>query len=865
MADNIIQSSFSKGELAPNLIARTDLAAYHVGAALLRNMFVEFSGGASNRAGTEYVCLCRSGINRLITFTFSTLQAYALLFSDFTLRVIMNGGLVLEAPQNITNITRSNPGVVSYTGADPAEGDWMYLTGIGGMTELNGRTIYVTNVNAGLNTFSMLDIFNGTLIDTTGYGIYTSGGTMARVYTLSSPYAAADLELLKFTQSADVMTLTHPDYAPRTLTRSGHANWAFSTITFEPDQSAPSNVTVTPSTAGGTTYRYAATAVSENGAIESRASTAGSTTASATMSLTVGAYETLGITAATGAQYYNWYRQQEVPSGAASVGSLYGFVGSTTSAGASSFVDSNIAPDFTVTPPIANNPFASSNNPGCVTYFDGRQIFAGSNADPQTIWASKSGDFFNMDYSTPSRADDSITVTLNSSQVNAIQHLVPMQSLLVMTVGGAWKLDGGTPDTAITAVGNLSAKQQVYNGCHDKVPPIVVNNDLLYVQLKGSIVRDLSYNLYANVFTGTDLTTLSSHLFFGHEIREWAYAEEPYKLIWAIRDDGVCLTLTFLKEQEVIGWAHSDTQGLFKSVCTVSEPPEDATYFVVERSIPGASAGTPLKYVERLHSRNMQLDGVADVVNAFFVDSALQYPLVYLDSTVTPSASSGTVTLIAGSAVFTVGMIGNIVRLNGGVATVTGYTSSTNVTAVTITDFETDDFDNQITAQSGDWTCTDPVLTVSGLWHLEGATVAILAGGNVIAQQVVANGQITIEHAEDVITVGLPYVAQLQSMYMDIPSGPTVQNKRKKISAVAVRVQNTRGLKFGSGPDFDDLVEIKERAHEVMGQPIPLITGDERVLIQPKYETTGQICSQQDNPLPCSILGLIPSITIGDN
>lgn len=864
LSNNLIQPSFAAGELSPSLWARTDLAKYHVGAALLRNFFVRYSGGASNRAGTQYVGRCLPGINRLIPFTFSTLQSYALVFSALKMRVVMDGGFVLETAQAITGITRANPGVLTYTGSDPANGDWMYLEGIGGMTELNGRIVIVGNVNAGANTFE-LKSWDNININTSAFTAYTSGGTMERVYTIDSPYAAADLALLKFTQSADVMTLTHTDYAPRTLTRTGHTSWAFTTVTFQPEQAAPTNITVSPNSSGSTVYRFVATAVSEDGT-ESRASAVGETTASATMSLTSGAFEQIGITAATGAQFYNFYSQQEVPSSSAATGSLYGFVGSSTAAGTRSFIDCNIAPDFTTTPPQANNPFSGTGYwPGCVTYFDGRQVFAGSLNFPQTIWATKSGDFFNMDYSQPARADDSITATLNSAQVNAIQHLVPMQSLLAMTVGGAWKIDGGASGQAITPIGDFSAKQQVYNGCSAQVPPIVCNNDLLYVQLKGSIVRDLSFNLYANVFTGTDLTPLSAHLFYGYTILEWAYAEEPFKIIWCVRDDGVALTLTFLKEQEVFGWAHSDTQGLFKSVCTVSEPPEDSIYFIVERKIPGVNSGEPVQYVERLHTRNFLIGGEAEVCQAWFVDAGMQYPLVFPDADVTPDGFTGQVNLSSDTAIFDSGMIGNIVRMNGGVAEVLYFTNSRLIVLQTITDFDVDDFDNPITAASGTWSCTAPVTTVSGLWHLEGADVTILAGGNVVATQEVVGGEVTLEHEQDVVTVGLPYVAQLQSLYVDVPGAPTVQGKRKKIPDVTLRVENTRGLKVCSGPTFTDLTEIKERTTELMGQPIALTTGDERVVVNPKWETTGQICVQQDYPLPATVLGLIPSIWIGDN
>ena len=158
-----------------------------------------------------------------------------------------------------------------------------------------------------------------------------------------------------------------------------------------------------------------------------------------------------------------------------------------------------------------------------------------------------------------------------------------------------------------------------------------------------------------------------------------------------------------------------------------------------------------------------------------------------------------------------------------------------------------------------------PATVISGLDHLNGATVSILADGSVSAQQVVAGGSITLPYAASTVTVGLPYVSQLQTLCME-PEGMAVQvqDYRKKISAVAVRVADTRGLKVG--PNFNDLTEIKERSSSTyMGTAIPLFTGDERVVIDNNYLVDDDVCIEQDNPLPCTILGVIPEVSIGDS
>ena len=114
-------------------------------------------------------------------------------------------------------------------------------------------------------------------------------------------------------------------------------------------------------------------------------------------------------------------------------------------------------------------------------------------------------------------------------------------------------------------------------------------------------------------------------------------------------------------------------------------------------------------------------------------------------------------------------------------------------------------------------------------------------------------------------TVGLPYQSQLQTLCME-PEGMAmqVQDYRKKIAAVVLRVRDTRGLKVG--PNFNTLTEIKERSALVsMGAAVPLFTGDERVIISADYLVDDDVCVQQDNPLPCTVLGVIPEVSIGDS
>ncbi len=105
---------------------------------------------------------------------------------------------------------------------------------------------------------------------------------------------------------------------------------------------------------------------------------------------------------------------------------------------------------------------------------------------------SQTGSYFNFDIHNPIEADDAITGTLVSGQLNTIQSLIAQpQGLIILSDKQAWLLNGGSPGSAITP-SSLVANSQAYNGA-SKPPPIVANDHILYVQSKGgSIVRDLA-------------------------------------------------------------------------------------------------------------------------------------------------------------------------------------------------------------------------------------------------------------------------------------------------------------------------------------------------------------------------------------
>ncbi len=225
MADIAVQASFNSGEWAPALNARVDIAKYKSGAALLENFFVDYRGGASTRPGTKYIIQVRDTAHnvRLIPFQASFNVGYILEFGDGYIRFIYQSSPVTETGLAITGATQANPCVITVGGNPWIPGDWIFITGVGGMTELNDRYFIVSAVAGAAVTLH--DLF-GNAVNSTGYGAYTSGGTAARIYTISSPYTSAtDLRLLKFVQNVNQMFVCHPDHPTYVLTLVTAANW----------------------------------------------------------------------------------------------------------------------------------------------------------------------------------------------------------------------------------------------------------------------------------------------------------------------------------------------------------------------------------------------------------------------------------------------------------------------------------------------------------------------------------------------------------------------------------------------------------------------------------------------------------------
>lgn len=684
---------------------------------------------------------------------------------------------------------------------------------------------------------------------------HTQGATLmsgGSPYEIANPYAEADLFDIHYVQSADVMTLVHPNYAPRELRRLGATNWTLTTINFGAPISAPTGVTATryiPASASvnADTYEtmsYVVTAITADEVGESVSSSVASVTNNIYVT---GATNTISWTAVAGAARYRVYKL---------LGGLYGYIGSTTG---TSIVDNNIAPDLSTTPPIYDNEFTSASNyPGAVSYFEQRRCFAGTINEPQKIWMTKSGTESNLSYGLPIRDDDRIEFRVAAREANTIRHIVPLTQLLLLTGSAEWRVSSLNSDEITPTT--ISVRPQSYIGSSN-VQPVIINNALLYCAARGGHVRELGYNWQANGFITNDMSIRSAHLFDNFEISDMAFAKAPIQMIWFVSTSGMLLGLTYVPEQQIGAWHKHETDGVFESCTVVAEGNEDRLYVIVRRVV----NGNTVRYIERMASRHFQ-----NLQDAFFVDSGATYDGTNTTAT-TVTVSGGTtwgpadvLTITASTAIFTfpgTSDVGDAIVLTDAA----GNKYRLTIRSTTSTTVATARVDVTLPAALRSTATTRYSFarnTISGLSWLEGKTVSILADGAVQPSKVVTSGTITIDRAASIIHIGLPIQADLQSLplAMGIDNGMG-QGRYKNVNKAWLRVYQSSGIFIG--PDADNLVEAKQRTTEPYGTPPELKTQEIQIMLTPSWLDSGQVFIRQSDPLPLTIVGMTLEVAIG--
>lgn len=757
----ILKPSFAAGELSPALYGRTDLAKYDIGAASLVNFLVLRYGGIRRRPGLKHIAKTRNNLKaRLIPFNYSKNDNYVIEVTPGGFRFYKDGNLV-TVDENVLEAANS------YVAEDLAD---LKYTQSADMLFLTSPSHYPSALTRNSNrdwTFSELDIEAGPFEDANVKDIKISASDVVGDVTLTASvnYFTSDMEgqliRLGHTMKSQYQKLIPESPGPKVISSAevlcppngtvyvetfGFWSGMIKLQKYDDETSSWIDIRVQDNNHNS---NYNFTETNDSNAIKK-------------YRLHSDDFDNTVWSGENNKQYGYAVIQ-------CFAGGYYGIaqinkVNSATSATAT--IKRRLA-DTAGTTDFAMQAWSDTKGyPHCAGFYEDRLVFAGSRRFPQTYWLSKTGDYLNFDVSVPQVDDDAITGTLNNGQMNGIRAMVAFGELLMLTEGGEYKLSGG--NNPITP-SNQNAKNQEYRGINNLLP-VVCGGRVVYVQQMGSIVRDFAYSYEQDKYTGDDVSLLASHLFEGHTIVSIAYQQTPNSIVWCVRDDGVLLGMTYIKEQDVYAWHRHTTQGRFVDVCCISGDAEDNAYFVVERD------GN--YYVEMMAS---QID-TDDEKKQYFMDS-------YVEVT------------------------------------------NTNV--------------------------------IEGLERFNGKTVQILCDGSVMPPMVVENGRINLNVLyHDRVIVGLGYESELETMPIEFNGNDgTFLSRKKRLSKLMILFKNSRGGLFGC--KGNRLAEIKWRTGERYGDSIKLKTGKQYVVPPSTWTDTLSVVVKQEDPLPMSILSIVPEIVAG--
>jgi hypothetical protein len=873
MAIRTMQPSFSGGEFSPALYSRVDVAKYGNGVKRARNMIVHPQGGISNRPGTRYVATQKAtGAIRLVPFVFNAEQAVIIEFGSGYCRFYTNGAPI-----------------------PPTAPAW------------SGTTYYTvdTYCTAGGSIYRCI-VQNSNKAPATNptYWLPWSSG----IYEIATAYTESELATLKYTQSADVLFITHPSHLPCQLTRYSNASWALTSMVSVNGPFLPTNGTAGTISASGVSgtavtltsapaqfftghvgslwrleHNIPAQAVNQAIAATGAGTSiqCGSTWRIITSGTWVG---TIVIEKSTDGS--TWTKLREFSGNAMNV-NTYGtveehcYIRVNCTAYTSGPCNVSLSSDpfvwvgivrITAIDPTSYGTIATADvvkplgstaataiwaegawsnyrgYPSVSMFYQDRLVFANCPGSPQTIWMSNTGAYTDFGTSYPLVDTDAISVNLASRQLNPIRHLCSLDDIMALTSSSAFS--ASPSQSGIISPTSISIKDQGSFGS-SSVTPVKVGKRLVYVQPMGTVIRDAGYDLTSNSFTGDNLSIFSSHLLKGHTVVAMAYAQEPDSIIYIVRDDGVMITFTYMREQEVVAMTWADTDGQFEDVCVIPANGYDEVWVVVKR-------GT-VRHIERFAPRMVSTHPSAQV----FMDCSVSYDQPVL---ITAMTAANPVVVTAAAHGFSNGDLVDIddaegmVSLNGLRFTVANKTNDT---------FELAGIDGSLddaytgggVVRKATTTITSAVFGSGGA--LNGKQVVILADGNVLPAQTLASTTLTLPTAASRIHVGLPYVSQVETLKPEFNLGDgTLQDRKIMIPKVSVRFMNTRGGWIGTGEN--DLIEMMFPGLPVPGALLQLQDIMHEEIVPCRYKKDGGVFFEQRDPLPVTILAIIPQVVPGD-
>lgn len=357
--------------------------------------------------------------------------------------------------------------------------------------------------------------------------------------SISAPWTEDQIQNIAWTQSADTILLTHPDFAPQTLTRGASGIWSLNAWQYYLDPSRD-NAKQQPY------FKFAADDVTLQADAVS-----GAINITASSNVFVNDHE--------GTRLRIKGKEIEIDS-----------VASPTVVSATTIEDLT---DTNATEFWQEQAFSDVHGyPATVAFHQDRLVIGGSRDLPNRLWFSKTGDLWNFDLGT-GLDDEAIEFGIFSDQVNAIRAVFSSRDLQVFTSGGEWQVRG-TPLTPQTV--QLSRQTRIGSTVNRYIQPLDVDGATMFISRNGNEVREFLYTDLEAAYQASDLALVARHIV--QDVTDQAF-DPDNRLLFVVRSDGKLASLTLYRTQQVSAWTLHETAGAVQSVAVVGED----SYFLIKR------------------------------------------------------------------------------------------------------------------------------------------------------------------------------------------------------------------------------------------------------------------------------------------
>lgn len=630
------QFTFNGGELSPLMLGRQDAERYRRGLLRCRNAVPLVQGAWTRRPGTIYVHTAKFPERqvRLIPFAFSADDAFPLEFGHEYIRFFPQGGILADPPFEVF-ATVGSPAVFT---TEPAHnfspGDRVIFQappGQPGPSRVVGVEAVVEAVLPG-SSFTARSVVTGEMLELTieGGGGLIVDTLVSRIFEIASPYQEEDLPQLQYLQSADVLLLFHPNYAPKQLRRVGELQWELSTFPLNDGPYGPLSPPETTLVLSGS-----------------------STEPLATFNRPDDINDGLGLLPTDEGRllrvlddegWWTWYVIQEVLSSLTANLERFG-----------------PAPQSTTVDAFRLGVWSDTTGwPATGTFYEDRLVLAGAPTLALRGDGSRNGrysDFAPTDADGTVADDHAVSFVLSSGQVNDVQWMVADQKgLLVGTRGGEWLVSSSALNEPLSPR-NITARELSQHGAAS-IPAVRMGNTALFVQRAARKLRELVYVFEVDGFRSPDISALAEHLTRPRLLAPLAVMRQPQPVIWARTSAGALLSITYDREQDTVAWAAHDVGGAVEDICVTPSVCGacDEAWLVVRRSVQGNEVRA-LEFLGKLWEEG---DGQLEAV---YLDSAATSVVVPL--TITPGDSPPTDVPVASGLMHLEGQEVNV-WLNGG-------------------------------------------------------------------------------------------------------------------------------------------------------------------------------------------------------